>query len=153
MKLFKTAICILIISLSFTINAQEVSKEKEESLDKTSYYEKRAKEDAKFEQEFKAETEAEAEEFWEEQEAYEKELKKRDRKAYRAYMKGKRDAYAEHYEYCNHHCHHGDHYYHHASFYYYRYDRYYYDRYPRPRNTVSTNVRANVPRVRVGIGL
>lgn len=151
MKLFKTAISILIIGSSFTMNAQEVSKEKEETMDKTSYYEKRAKEDAKFEQEFKVETEGEAEEFWEEQEAYEKDLKKRDRKAYRAYMKGKRDAYAEHYEHCNHHCHHGSHYYHHASFYYYRYDPYYYHR-PR-RSSVSTGVRMNVPSVRIGLGI
>ncbi|WP_203257983.1 hypothetical protein [Hyunsoonleella ulvae] len=151
MKLLKTSISIIIMCISFSFYAQEGNKNEDEKItDKASYYEKRAAEDAKFEQQFKAESETEAKAFWEDQKAYEKELKQRDRKSYRAYMRGKRDAYAEHYEHCNDHCHHGERYYYHASFYYYRYDGYYYNRYPR-RSTINTSVRVNVPSVRIGI--
>jgi hypothetical protein len=146
MKLLKTSIFILTIGLSFSINAQDSDFE-----DKKSYYEKRALEDAKYEQEFNAVNENEEEAFWEEQKDYEKDLKKRDRKAYRAYIKGKRDAYAEHYDHCDSHCHHGHHYYHHASFYYYRYDGYYYNRYPSRRSTISSRFRLNTPNVSLGL--
>ncbi|MEW4924941.1 hypothetical protein [Algibacter sp. 2305UL17-15] len=153
MKLFKTLVFVLAIGFSCPIYAQETETGSENTMDKKSYYEKRAAEDAKFEQQFKAENETEEEAFWKEQKAYEKELKRKDRKAHRAYMKGKRDAYAEHYEHCDSHCHHGHHYYNHASFYYYRYDGYYYNRYPNRRSTVNTNARVSTPRVRVGLGL
>lgn len=153
MKLLKTTIFILAISFSFTIHAQEAEATTQTKLDKESYYKKRAAEDAEYEQQFKAENKKEDEAFWEDQKAYEKELKQNDRKAYRAYIKGKKDAYAEHYEHCNSHCHHGDHYYSHASFYYYRYNNYHYNRYPERRATIRSNVRVNTPSLRVGLGL
>ncbi len=117
--------------------------------EKLSYYQQRAREDAKYEQSLAIGNDAEESDFWEEQESYEKDLKKRDRKAYRAYMKGKRDAYAEHYEHCGHHCNHGRHYYSHATFYYHGYGDYYYRR-PYGRGT-HTRVRVGTPAVRLGI--
>ena len=122
MKLIKALGFILVIGTSFIINAQESDNTDQKIIDKESYYQKRASEDAQYEQQFKAETKAEEEAFWKEQKDYENKLKREDRKAHKAYMKGKKDAYASHYEHCNHHCHHSDNYYHHASFYYYRYD-------------------------------
>ena len=150
MKPFKRLMSAIIIVSSFTIYAQNSEVANRRSADKKSYYQKRAAEDAKFEQQFTAETKAEEEAFWKEQKAYEDDLKQKDRKAYRAYMKGKRDAYAEHYEHCNHYCHHSDYYYHHATFYYYGYHSYYYDRYPR-RSTTSIGVRVHTPSVSLGL--
>ena len=150
MKFYKSLVFIFTIGLSFTLHAQEHENSEHSKIDKTSYYQKRAIEDAKFEQQFSAESKVEEESFWEDQKAYEKNLKEEDRKAYKAYMKGKKDAYASHYGHCNHHCHHSDYYYHHASFYYYRYDRYYNERYPR-RNTVHTRIGVNTPKVSLGL--
>lgn len=152
MRIFKTLVFILTISFSFIMQAQKAEANNEASIDKKSYYEKRAAEDAKYEQQFFAENKDEEEAFWEDQKAYETELKKKDRKAHRAYIQGKKDAYAEHYEHCNHHCHHSNYYYHHASFYYYRYDNYYYRRSPQ-RSTINTRVNVRIPSVRLGLGL
>ncbi|SFW15441.1 hypothetical protein [Cellulophaga fucicola] len=133
-----------IIVMSFTVTAQEKKTTEKEKL---SYYEQRAKEDAAYEQSTEVVTEGE-EEFWEEQKAYEKDLKKRDRKAYRAYMKGKRDAYAEHAEHCDSHCHHSNYYHSHATFYY-SYNNY--RREPRRSTVVRTNVGIGIPKVRIGL--
>lgn len=151
MKLIKTLGFILVIGTSIITNAQDSKDSDQKIIDKESYYQKRASEDAQFEQQFKAETKTEEEAFWKEQKDYERNLKQEDRKAHRAYMKGKKDAYASHYEHCDNHCHHSENYYHHATFYYYRYDGYYYDRYPRNRSTISTNVRVSTPRVSLGL--
>lgn len=151
MKSAKTLIAVITISFSCILNAQDSKVETQNSIDKKSYYQKRAEEDAKFEQQFSAKTKAEEETFWNEQKNYENELKQNDKKAYKAYMKGKRDAYASHYNECNHHCHHNDYYYHHASFYHYRYNEDYYRRYPSNRSTISTNVRVQTPSVRLGL--
>jgi hypothetical protein len=147
MKSIKTLALIATIGFSFLVSAQETKTENETKIDKESYYQKRALEDAKYEQQFNAESKTEEEAFWKDQKQYEKDLKKRDRKAYRAYMKEKKNAYASHYEHCDHHCHHSEYYYHHASFYYYRYDSY-----PR-RRSINTNVNIRTPRVRLGIGI
>jgi hypothetical protein len=149
MKLFKTLIFIMVMGFSLVSLAQESETTNETTIDKKTYYEKRAKEDAEYEQQFSAKTKSEEKAFWNEQKNYENDLKQKDRKAYKAYMKGKKDAYASHYEHCNDYCHHSEYYYHHASFYYYRYDRYYYERYPR-RGSISTGVRINTPSVRIG---
>lgn len=114
---------------------------------KSSYYEQRAKEDAKIEQEFQAESKDQEKEFWDDQKQYEKDLKKRDKEACRAYMRGKKDAYAEHQEHCNDHHHHSDYYYRNASFYYH--DYHYYNQ-PR-RSTIGTSVRLSTPRVKIGL--
>lgn len=139
----------LLTALVFTVtyvelHAQDAASSKE---DKLSYYEQRAKEDAQYEQSLVMESDDDEADFWEDRKQYEKDLKKRDRKAYKAYMKGKRDAYAEHAKYCDSHCHHSDHYHHHAHFYYsyHRYD------YPRRRSSINTGVRIATPSVRVGI--
>lgn len=150
MKIFKTSVFIIVLSFSFVIQAQDSESSNETKIDKKSYYQKRALEDAKYEQQFSAETKAEEETFWKDQKNYESDLKRKDRKAYKAYMKGKKDAYAEHYEHCSHNCHHSDYYYHHATFYYYRYDGYYYERYPR-RSTINTRVNVSTPNVRLGL--
>ena len=150
MKTFKIVIFILAISMSFLAKAQDSEVSNETKLDKQDYYKQRAEEDAKFEQQFSAETEKDEETFWKEQKDYERNLKRKDKKAYKAYMKGKKDAYASHYNHCNNHCHHSDHYYHHASFYYYRYDGYNYERYPR-RSHINTRVNIGSPRVGIGI--
>ena len=114
---------------------------------KEAYYQRRAREDAKFEQQFEAQTEAEEEEFWENQQAYEKKLKKTDLNAYRAYMRGKRDAYREHHKVCDAHCHHSTHYQDHVRFYYYRE----YRRAPTPARTrISAGIRVNTPRIGIG---
>ncbi|MAY86522.1 hypothetical protein ACH3O9_06070 [Leeuwenhoekiella sp. A16] len=115
---------------------------------KMAYYEQRAKQDAAFERSYKAESEAEEEAFWKEQHKYEENLKKEDEVAYKAYMRGKRDAYKEHKKHCDHHCHHSEHYYSEASFYYYSNNRSYYK--PAPRSTIRTDVRINTPNVRIG---
>ncbi|MCB4809569.1 hypothetical protein LG651_15040 [Tamlana sp. 62-3] len=149
MKVIKSLVSILTLVITTSLTAQETEAASETTISKQDYYTQRAAQDAKFEQEFKASNHDEEETFWEEQEAYEKDLKKRDKKAYRAYMKGKKAAYAEHYENCNNHCHHSENYYHHASFYYYRYDSYYYNQ-PR-RSTVGISTRVSTPRISVGL--
>jgi hypothetical protein len=154
MRSIKTMVSVIVLGFSFMANAQdtEISNESTaDKVDKRSYYQKRAEEDAKYEQQFSAGTKAEEEAFWEEQKDYEDDLKRKDKKAYRAYMKGKKAAYAEHYGHCDHHCHHSDHYYHHASFYYYRYNGHYYERSPSSRSTIGTNVRVGTPSVRLGL--
>ena len=147
MKNYKSLVFIIAIGVSLTLQAQESKNTEKSTIDKKSYYQKRAMEDAKFEQQFNAESKAEEEAFWNDQKAYEKKLKAEDKKAYKAYMRGKKDAYANHYGHCTNHCHHSDYYYHHAPFYYYGY---YNERYPR-RNTVRTNVRVNTPRISLGL--
>lgn len=137
---------VLLLSGQGLLWAQATGQEQE----KLSYYEQRAREDAQYEQSLAMENEAAESDFWNEQKSYEKELKKRDRKAYRAYMKGKRDAYAEHYEHCGHHCNHGRHYYSQATFYYHGYHGHHYYRQPYSPG-IHTRVRVGAPAVRVGI--
>ncbi len=152
MRSLKTIVFIMMVHFSFTTNAQDGEIPNETTEDKKkSYYQKRAEEDAKYEQQLSSETKADEATFWEEQKNYEKDLKRKDKKAYKAYINSKKAAYATHYEHCNHHCHHSENYYHHASFYYYRYDGYYYRSYPRSRSTISTNVRVPTPSVRLGL--
>ena len=150
MKILKSIAFIAALSFSLAAQAQETEVSNDASIDQKSYYQKRALEDAKYEQQFKAETKADEEVFWKDQKNYEENLKREDRKAYRAYMKGKKDAYASHYDHCGNHCHHSDNYYHHASFYYYGYHGHYNERYPR-RSSVGTSVRIRTPSVRVGL--
>ncbi|MFG6687672.1 hypothetical protein ACGK9U_13890 [Mariniflexile sp. HNIBRBA6329] len=150
MKSIKFIALFLVTTTFYTANAQEVKASSETKIDSKSYYEQRAMEDAKYEQQFVAKSKKEEDAFWEEQKAYEAQLKKRDRKAYKAYMKGKKEAYASHYNHCDAHCHHSDYYYHNASFYYYRYDDYYYRRYPQ-RRAVNTSVNVRTPRVSLGL--
>jgi len=140
MRHFSLAITFGLLSFSGTLLAQE------EKEDKLTYYEQRAAEDAKYEQSLAVQNEEDEEDFWQDQKQYEKDLKRRDRKAYKAYMKGKRDAYAEHEVHCNSHCHHSDRYYYHTTFYY-SYQRNYYPR----QSTFGTSIGIKAPSVRVGI--
>ncbi|MET6991197.1 hypothetical protein [Sediminicola arcticus] len=146
MKQIQTLMALGLFIGSFSAFAQNEEGNEEQKL---SYYEQRAQQDATYEQELRTENEEEAEEFWEDQQAYEKDLKKRDKRAYKAYMKGKRDTYQEHACHCN-HDHHSAHFYYYAD-YYYSSPRYYRSS-PR-RSTISTGVRVGAPRVRLGIGL
>ena len=146
MKIIKTVLFTIAITYFGTVNSQE--KKTEAKLEtKTTYYQKRAKEDAKFEQEYTAETKKEEKKFWKDQKAYEKELKRKDNEAYEAYMQGKRDAYAEHHNHCNDHCNHGRYYHNHVTFYYYSE----YRRAPRSKPRTRTTIRVGVPSVRVGL--
>ena len=139
------SLAILLFSFAGSI-AQEVESTEQEKL---TYYEQRAKEDAKFEQSQEL-AEVEEEEFWESQKDYERQLKKRDKKAYKAYMKGKRDAYAEHRSHCDAHCHHSEHYHTHASFYYYHNEPHRYRSYS-SGTTIRTGVGISAPSVRIGL--
>lgn len=125
------------LALLFQIsNAQEVAPSPD------TYYETRAREDAAYEMALQEDAEDE-EDFWASQEAYEKALKKRDKKAYRAYMRGKREAYREHASRCGSHCHHGHHFEYRATYYYSDY-------YRRPARSGGIGVRVASPRIRIG---
>lgn len=124
-----------------------IAQEEGPAEDRMSYYERRAGEDAAFEQSLQSDGEEGQEDFWKARKAYEKALKKRDKSAYRAYMQGKRDAYASHFEHCGHRCHHSRYYYYHAGNYYHGY-RVSYHRYPR-RSGNTVKVRVATPRVRL----
>ena len=139
------SLAVMLFTAAGTI-AQVVEATEQEKL---SYYEERAKEDAQFEQSQEL-AEHEEEEFWKSQKDYESRLKKRDKKAYRAYIKGKRDAYAEHQDHCNAHCHHSEHYHTHASFYYYHNDSYRYRSYPRG-TTIRTGIGVRAPNLSIGL--
>jgi uncharacterized protein YxeA len=146
MKVTKLIVSIiLLITASFSY-AQE--QENDSKIEKEAYYNKRAKEDARFEQEFNSKSKSEDKKFWKEQKAYEKELSKRDEIAHKAYMEGKRDAYAEHENHCDDHCNHGHYYRYHVSYYYHNNHSYKarsYRRSPQTRITVRT------PSIRLGI--
>jgi hypothetical protein len=116
MKISKVlATSALLLTFHFS-NAQE--KKKDSILGKENYYRVRAKEDARFEQEFNSKSKSDDKKFWKEQKQYEKELENRDEEAHKAYMRGKRDAYAEHSDHCNKHCNHGYYYQYHVNYYY-----------------------------------
>lgn len=83
MKNLKMVLSIIAFTYLGVLNSQE-KKEEAKIESKSSYYEKRAKEDAKFEQNYTAETKKEERKFWKEQKAYEKDLKKKDKEAYKA---------------------------------------------------------------------
>ncbi|MBT8238276.1 MAG: hypothetical protein HKP38_01045 [Croceitalea sp.] len=135
-----------VLLMIFGLKAQEEPKQQE---DKSSYYEQRAKQDAEYEQSLALDKEADEADFWADQKQYEKDLKARDKKAYKAYMKGKRDAYAEHEAHCGDHCGHSDYYHHHAHFYYTYHSNYY--RSPSRRATLGTRVKIGTPNLRVGL--
>ena len=154
MKLNKIYPLIVLLIFSFASFGQEDnSKTKKEDIDIATYYEQRAKQDAEFEQNFRAESKAEERKFWKQQKRYERELRRRDREAYHAYMQGKHDAYMEHHANCHANCYHGYYYRDHAHYYMYGYygNHFYYHRYPRNRSTIRTNVRVNSPRIRLGV--
>lgn len=123
----------------------------ESNQDKQSYYEQRAKEDAAYEQSLASKEIDDEETFWEDQKTYEKDLKKRDKKAYKAYMKGKRDAYKEHQSHCNNHCHHSDYYHHYTTVYYY--DSRYNHNHPHYYRGVNARVSVGIPSAGVGLHL
>lgn len=154
MKAIKTILTIVLFGAIATVNAQETKVKSEAKIstnqEKLSYYEQRGAEDASYELKFKAKSKSDEESFWQEQEQYEKELKKDNRRAYRVYMQGKKDAYAEHHHHCDDHCYHSDSFYHHAGFYYYEYDQRNYQRSP-SRTSVKTQVGLRVPSVRLGV--
>lgn len=154
MNTLKIALILVIFSFSINSTAQEndeaTTAKKGTDQSALAYYQQRATEDAKYEQEYKAKNQSEDKAFWQEQKKYEKQLKKNNRKAYHAYIQGKKDAYAEHQHHCN-HDHHSDYFYSNARFYYYEYDnRRHYNR-STNRPIINTPVRVNTPSVRLGI--
>ncbi|SFC06910.1 hypothetical protein SAMN04487891_105193 [Flagellimonas taeanensis] len=146
MKHTEFFIMLLALTFSTVMVAQEKGTEAPE-LDRDSYYEQRAREDAEYEQALEMRNEEDEKDFWKDQDKYEKDLRKRDKKAYKAYMKGKRDAYAEHAAHCDNHCHHSDHYHRQAQIYY-TYHEYHY---PRSSTVVQSRVRVATPRVGLSI--
>ncbi len=132
----------LILFMAF-ICFQPASAQEDTDASRKAYYEERAREDAAYEMSLRENAEDEAD-FWESQEAYEKALKKRDKAAYRAYMKGKRDAYREHAAHCDSHCHHGPHFQYRATYYYSDYHH-------RPYRSGGVGVRIGSPRIRIGL--
>lgn len=156
MKTIKILFGFLFLGTIATVQAQEAKAEGEiirsNGSDKFSYYQKRGTEDAQYELRFEAKTKAEEKAFWKEQKAYEKELKERDRKAYRAYIASKKDVYSEHYYHCDRHCHHDDYFYTHARFYYYQYNQpTYYQRTPASGARINTQIGVRTPSVRLGL--
>ncbi|MCM4166407.1 hypothetical protein KCTC52924_03340 [Arenibacter antarcticus] len=141
---FSTLVSLLFISVGAIAQAEKANK-----IENRSYYEQRAIEDAKYEQTQQLDKDAE-EDFWEDQKEYDRKLKKRDKKAYKAYLKGKRDAYSEHRQHCDSHCHHSQHYHSYASFYYYN-NAHYGNHRPHNRTTIRTGVGVRMPSVRIGL--
>jgi hypothetical protein len=155
MKTRKTILTILFIGVLGSLNAQEAKVKSETEVktdqEKLSYYEHRGAGDANYELVFKAKSKSGEESFWQEQENYERELKEDNRRAYRAYMQGKKDAYAEHHHDCDGHHYHSDSFYQHAGFYYYEYDRRNYERRPSRSSSVNTQIGVSAPSVRLGL--
>lgn len=154
MKTFKTILTIVLFGAIATANAQETRVSQEARItanqEKLSYYEQRGAEDADYELKFRAKSKSDEESFWKEQKQSEIELKKDNERAYRAYMQGKKDAYAEHHHHCDDHCHHSDSFYQHAGFYYYQYNQSNYQRRPN-RTSVNKRIGVSIPSVRLGI--
>lgn len=154
MRTIPSIIAIVFLG-TISLNAQEAKVKSESSInvnaDKMSYYEKRGAEDAQYELALVSKTKAEEEAFWKEQKDYEKFLKQKDRKAYRAYMASKKESYSKHYYHCDGHCHHDPMFYTYASYYYYGYEQpYYYQRNYRPA-TVNTRISVGTPSLRLGL--
>ncbi|MFV5686135.1 hypothetical protein ACM55I_11880 [Flavobacterium sp. GB2R13] len=154
MKTIKTLFAILFLGTIATVQAQETRVESESSInsnpDKITYYQQRGSQDANYELTFKAKTKAEEKAFWKEQKAYEKDLRKKNRKAYQAYIASKQDVYTTHYSHCDAHCHHSDSFYGHAGFYYYEYDQRNYQRTP-SNTSVNTQIGVRAPSIRLGL--
>ncbi|MDI1304552.1 MAG: hypothetical protein PSX42_06875 [bacterium] len=154
MKTIKVLLVLFFWGAIATVNAQETSVESETSIntnaDKTTYYQQRGSEDANYELTFKAKTKAEEKAFWKEQKEYEKDLKKKNRKAYHAYIASKQDVYTTHHSHCDANCHHSDSFYGHTGFYYYEYDQRNYQRAP-SNTSVSTQIGVRAPSVRLGL--
>ncbi|MFV8336199.1 hypothetical protein ACNQF7_08950 [Flavobacterium sp. RSP29] len=154
MKKMKILLVLFFIGAIATVNAQKASVESEASIntniDKITYYQQRGSEDANYELTFKAKTKAEEKAFWKEQKEYEKDLKKKNRKAYKAYIASKQDIYTTHHSHCDAHCHHSDSFYGHAGFYYYEYDQRNYQRAP-SYTPVNTQIGVRAPSVRLGL--
>jgi hypothetical protein len=154
MKTIKVLLVLFFLGAIATVNAQETSVESETSIntnaDKTTYYQQRGSEDANYELTFKAKTKAEERAFWKEQKEYEKDLKKKNRKAYQVYIASKQDVYTTHHSHCDAHCHHSDSFYGHARFYYYEYDQRNYQRAP-SNTSVNTQIGVRAPSVRLGL--
>ncbi|MDI6049123.1 hypothetical protein QLS31_04715 [Flavobacterium sp. XS2P24] len=154
MKAIKYLMILLFSGTIVTVQAQEGNVKSETNInvnsDQITYYQQRGSEDANYELTFKAKTKAEEKAFWKEQKEYEKDLKKKNRKAYRAYIASKQDVYTMHHSHCDIHCHHSDSFYGHAGFYYYEYDQRNYQR--RPSNTsVNTQIGVRAPSIRLGL--
>jgi hypothetical protein len=152
MKTFKAALILIIFSFAPHMKAQQSKASDQAQLEtknSMSYYQRRGLEDTQHEQELEVKSKAEERTFWEEQKQYEKELKKNDRRAHRAYLQGKKEGYAAHYNYCDRDCHHSNYWYQHAGYYYYEYREPRYEN-RASRTTVNTQIGVSAPQVRLG---
>jgi hypothetical protein len=114
-----------------------------------SYYQRRGLEDAQHEQELEVKKKAE-EHMLGRTKKYEKELKKNDRRAHRAYLQGKKRGLCSAPHYCDSHCHHSEYWYQHAGYYYYEYREPRYEN-RASRTTVNTQIGVRTPQVRLGL--
>ena len=146
----KILLVLFFLGAIATVNAQKAEASINTNIDKITYYQQRGSEDANYELTFKAKTKAEEKAFWKELEEYEKDLKKKNRKAFRAYVASKQDVYTTHHSICDAHCHHSDSFYGHAGFYYYEYDQRNYQRAP-SNISVNTQIGMRAPIVRLGL--
>src|SRR5690554_4755715 len=103
MKSIKTIVLLIALVFSFGATAQRsnashknngvaqgndhVNHRKHGNMDD---YHKLAFNDARYEQQYRARSAKEAKEFWKARKKYEKEMMKRDKKAYKAYLKAKK---------------------------------------------------------------
>ncbi|HJS00233.1 MAG TPA: hypothetical protein VJ780_04795 [Flavobacterium sp.] len=155
MKTIITVLGLFFSAATVSLQAQNTSVQSETKINaaysnKIAYYEQRGAEDAKYELSFKAKTQDEEKAFWKDKKEYEKNLKKNNRKAYRAYMNSKKEVYTSHHSSCDAHCHHSDYFYGQAGYYYYGYNQPYYQNTPRS-TSVKTQIGVRAPSVRLGL--
>ncbi|WP_243698814.1 hypothetical protein [Flavobacterium sandaracinum] len=153
MKTVKSILTLLIFCFLPNVNAQESGfnqDTKVQTKHELSYYQQRGIEDAQHEQQFKVKSKAEEREFWKEQKQYEKELRKKNRRAYHAYLQGKKDGYAAHHYHCGSHCNHSNYWYQNAGYYYHGYRQPAYDNRV-PRTTVNSQIGVGIPKVRLRV--
>ena len=153
MKTVKSILVLMIFCFLPKVNAQESGfnqDTKVQTKNELSYYQQRGLEDAQHEQQFKVKSKNEERVFWKEQKQYEKELRKNNRRAYNAYLQGKKEGYAAHHDHCNNHCDHSVYWYQNAGYYYYGYRQPQYEN-RMPRTSVNTQIGVGVPRVKLGI--
>lgn len=135
----------LLLLLSFTFLSSFGLKAQDLSSDLSTYYQVRAKEDAAYEQSVKFKDNADEEDFWKDQKRYEKELKRRNKKAFVVYMNSKKDAYTTHSKNCSDACQHNENFHRH-TFYYHSYEKAFYPR----RLVMGAQLPVDTPRVSSG---
>ncbi|NAS10692.1 hypothetical protein [Poritiphilus flavus] len=129
-----TALLLLLLFAPAGLVAQEGTKK----ADLLRFFEERAREDARNEHLLKHTHPEDERDYWADQRNFEKDLKKLSYKTYQAYLKEKRNAYADQSMQCDSSCSHSDYYYRMAAFYEHYGSRPYLD----PKNAESESISA-----------